>query len=124
MMERRSGDQIVANLGEAVQPDSVLCTDDFSAYRELAEKVGADHRVISPPKDDWLKKAMGHAPRREGALGLGRVNAHHGTMKVLVNHRLRGVSTKYLPNYLVMLRLERRPPASPQDTLRAVIGAA
>jgi hypothetical protein len=43
-------------------------------------------------------------------------------MKVLVNHRLRGVSTKYLPNYLVMLRLERRPPASPRDTLRAVVG--
>ena len=66
---------------------------------------------------------MGHAPRREGALGLGRVNAHHGTMKVLVNRRLRGVSTKYLPNYLVMLRLERHPPTSPQDTLRAVLGA-
>jgi transposase-like protein len=123
MMERRSGDQIVAKLGEAVQPDSVLCTDDFSAYAKLAEKVGADHRVFSPPEDDWLKKAIGHAPRREGALGLGRVNAHHGTMKVLVNSRLRGVSTKYLPNYLVMLRLERRPPASPQDTLRAVVGA-
>jgi hypothetical protein len=42
---------------------------------------------------------------------------------VLVNRRLRGVSTKYLPNYLVMLRLERRPPASPQDTLRAVVAA-
>jgi len=41
-MEHRSGDQIVAKLGEAVQPDSVLCTDDFSAYAKLAEKVGAD----------------------------------------------------------------------------------
>jgi hypothetical protein len=123
MMERRSGDQIVAKLGEAVQPDSVFCTDDFSAYAELAEKVGADHRVINPPKDNWLKKAIGHAPRREGALGLGRVNAHHGTMKVLIKCRLRGVSTKYLPNYLLMLRMERRPPASPQHTLRAVVGA-
>ena len=44
-------------------------------------------------------------------------------MKTLVNRRLRGVSTKYLPNYLVMLRLERRPPPSPRDTLKAVIGA-
>ena len=123
IMERRSGDQIVAKLGEAVQPDSVLCTDDFSAYAKLAEKVGADHRVFSPPEDDWLKKAMGDSPRRDGALGLGRVNAHHGTMKVLVNSRLRGVSTKYLPDDLVMLRLERRPSASPQDTLRAVVGA-
>jgi hypothetical protein len=66
---------------------------------------------------------MGHAPRRKGALGLGRVNAHHETMKTLVNRRLRGVSTKYLPNYLVMLRLERRPPASPREMLQAVLGA-
>jgi hypothetical protein len=44
-------------------------------------------------------------------------------MKVLVNSRLRGVATKYLPNYLVMPRLERHPPASPQDTPRAVVGA-
>jgi hypothetical protein len=72
---------------------------------------------------NWLTKAMGHAPRREGALGLGRVDTRHGTMKAPVNSRLRGVSTKYLPNYLVTPRLERRPPASPQDTLRAVVGA-
>jgi hypothetical protein len=44
-------------------------------------------------------------------------------MKTLVNRRLRGVSTKYLPNYLVMLRLVRRPPASHLDTLEAVISA-
>jgi hypothetical protein len=34
----------------------------------------------------------GHAPRREGALGLARVNADHGAMKG--NDRLRRVSTK------------------------------
>ena len=44
-------------------------------------------------------------------------------MKTLVNRRLRGVSTKYLPNYLVMLRLDQRPRPSPRETLQAVFGA-
>jgi transposase-like protein len=124
MLERRSGDQIVAKLGAAVEPDSVLCTDDFGAYATLAEEVSAaEHRVFCPPKDSWVKKAVGHPPRRKGALGLGRVNAHHGTMKVLVNGRLRGVSTRYLHNYLVMLRLEQRSPGAPQDVLRAAVDA-
>jgi hypothetical protein len=43
-------------------------------------------------------------------------------MKTLVNRRLRGVSAKYLPDYLVILRLERRPRPSPRETLQAVIG--
>ena len=38
--------------------------------------------------------------RQKGRLGLGRVNAHHGQIKVLVNGRCRGVSTRYLGNYL------------------------
>ena len=57
-----------------------------------------------------MKKAMGHPPRQKGALGLGRVNGHHERMKTLINRVLRCVSTKYLPDYLAMLRLVCRPP--------------
>ena len=121
-MERRSTDQIVAALGGAVAPESVLCTDGLSAYATLATAVGADHRVFDPPEDDWLKKAMGHPPRQKGALGLGRVNGHHERMKTLINRVLRGVSTKYLPDYLAMLRLVCRPPSAPQETLQAAFG--
>jgi hypothetical protein len=123
MLGRRSKDHVIDSLVDVVEPESVLCTDAFSAYEKLAERIGAEHRIFEPPKDDWLKKAIGHAPRRKGALDLWRVNAHHETMKTLVNRRLHGVSTKYLPNYLVVLRLERRPPPSPRQLLQAVIGA-
>ncbi|MCW2282594.1 transposase-like protein [Rhodoblastus acidophilus] len=122
-MDRRSTDQIVAALGGAVAPDSVLCTDGLSAYATLAKTVGAEHRVFDPPEDDWLKKAMGHPSRQKGALGLGRVNGHHERMKTLINRVLRGVSTKFLPNYLAMLRLVCRPPSAPQDTLQAAFAA-
>jgi hypothetical protein len=89
----------------------------------LAEKVGADHRVFSLPEGRVANKGDGPyaAPRGRARPRTGQ--AHHETMKVLFNSRLRDVATKYLPNYLVMPRLERRPPASPQDTPRAVVGA-
>jgi hypothetical protein len=38
--------------------------------------------------------------RQKGRLGLGRVNAHHGQIKGLVNGRCRGVATPYLGSYL------------------------
>jgi hypothetical protein len=38
--------------------------------------------------------------RKNGRLGLGHVNAHHGKLKLLVNWRCRGVATRYLDNYL------------------------
>ena len=66
MLERRSKAEVIDSLGDVVEPDSVLCTDAFSAYPKLAEKIGADHRIFIPPKDDWVKKAVGHASRRRG----------------------------------------------------------
>ncbi len=47
-------------------------------------------------------------PRQEGKLGLGRVNAHHGRLKLFINGRCRGVATKYLGNYLGWHRAMRR----------------
>lgn len=123
VLQGRTKDQIVAALDSSIEPDSILCTDNLAAYGALAEKIGAEHRMFDPPETDWLKKAVGHAPRRKGALGLGRVNSHHEAMKTLVNRNLRGVSTKYLPNYLVMLRLERRPPTSPKATLQTAFAS-
>jgi hypothetical protein len=57
------------------------------------------------------------------ALGPGRVNQHHETMKTHINHVLRGVSTQHLPDYLAMLRLVNRPPPDPGETLRAAFVA-
>jgi hypothetical protein len=75
MLGRRSKDHVIDSLVDVVEPESVLCTDAFSAYEKLAERIGAEHRIFEPPKDHWLKKAIGHAPRRKGALDLWRVNA-------------------------------------------------
>jgi hypothetical protein len=110
-LEKRTKAEVLNRLEKLMEPGTVLCSDDFQGYAALAGKVGAEHRIIERRQDTWLKKATGHAPRQKGALGLGRVNSHHQAMETLVNRILRGVSTKYLPAYLTMLRVQRHPPA-------------
>lgn len=82
---------------------SVLCSDGQQGYVKAAVKAGAEHRrvVVTTVTSNAAKAVVGPTkPRRKGRLGLGRVNAHHGQIKVLVNGRCRGVATKYLGNYL------------------------
>ena len=56
---------------------SVLCSDGAAAYVKAAP---------APSKR-----------RQQGWLGLGRVNAHHGRVRAMVNGRCRGVAIGYLP---------------------------
>lgn len=82
---------------------SVLCSDGLRAYVRAAVAAGSEHRHI--PGVTVTDQAVKAAPvptkrRQKGRLGLGRVNAHHGQLKVLINGRCRGVATRYLGNYL------------------------
>lgn len=82
---------------------SVLCSDGQKDYVRAAVAAGAEHRrVIVQTVTPGATKAtpIPTKRRQKGRLGLGRVNAHHGQLKVLINGRCRGVSTRYLGNYL------------------------
>ena len=64
---------------------------------------GAEHRRVVVPTITPVVVKVAPLPtkrRQKGRLGLGRVNAHHGRIKGLVNGRCRGVATRYLGNYL------------------------
>lgn len=94
---------IEASLNGHIAAGSVVCSDGALAYVKAAVKAGAEHRrVIVPTTTPAAVKAnpIRTPKRKPGRLGLGRVNAHHGQIKVLVNERCRGVATKYLANYL------------------------
>ena len=110
----RSRADIVAAIEGKIEKGSVLCSDGLVSYAEVASRAGLEHRRIEPPRKDWLAKAKGGEPRRPGALGLGRVNAHHQRLKQFINGQARGVSTKHLPAaYLGWSRAIRRPGFAP-----------
>lgn len=95
--------EIEAALAGRIAPGSVLCSDGAQAYLRAAKAAGAEHRrVIVPTVTPYATKVAPVPTRRRktGCLGLGRVNAHHGQLKVLINERCRGVATRYLDSYL------------------------
>ena len=91
---------------------SVVCSDGVAAYVKAAVKAGAEHRRVVVPTITPAAVKVAPLPtkrRQKGRLGLGRVNAHHGQIKALVNGRCRGVATRYLGNYLGWHRAMLRP---------------
>ena len=94
---------IEAALTGRIAAGSLLCSRGAAAYANVADRAGAEHRVIQRPTitpyagktDPELAQ-----PRRQGRLGLGRVHAHHRRLKTFIDGRCRGVATKYLANYL------------------------
>jgi transposase-like protein len=114
---------IVPALDGRIAEGSVVCSDGLKAYVAVAVKHGSEHRRIFPPRKDWLAKAVGEKPRRKGRLGLGRVNGHHERLKTFVNRELRGVSTKYLANYLGWMRAMRRPGFGPPVLIQQGLAA-
>ena len=94
----RNRSQIEAALAGTIETGSLLCSDGLPAYHNVAVAAGAEHRVIAP------RKGFCDKPINKGAIGLGRVNAYHGQAKALINIRCRGVSSKYLANYMGWVR--------------------
>ena len=94
---------IEAALDGRIAAGSVVCSDGTPAYARAAVTAGAEHRRVVVPTITpvAVKLAPVRTKRRQkGRLGLGRVNAHHGQIKGLVNGQCRGVATRYLGNYL------------------------
>jgi len=114
---------ITLALDGRVADGSVVCSDGLKAYVEVAVRHGSEHRCIKPPRKDWVAKAVGGKPRKKGRLGLGHVNAHHERLKTFINRELRGVSTRYLPNYLGWARAMRRPGVGPPALLTEALAA-
>jgi hypothetical protein len=79
---------IEAALDGRIAAGSVVCSDGTPAYARAAVTAGAEHRRVVVPTitPAAVKVAPVRTKRRQkGRLGLGRVNAHHGQIKGLVN---------------------------------------
>ena len=76
-------------LGGKVERGSVFVTDSFRGYNRLSYNMEVDHIRIKPKK------------HTNGTFNIQLLNNYHSQLKRMVNDKFRGVSTKYLNNYLV-----------------------
>jgi transposase-like protein len=110
VLENHSDQLIVDALVKHIEHRSVICSDGRLAYATVSEQTRSFHYIITPPAPTPEQKAAGLSWRTVGALTLGRVNEHHCRLKKIINCVFNGVSTRYLSNYLTLLRQCRRDP--------------
>jgi len=90
-----TADQAVDALKSVVGPDTLLCTDGSGAFRKAAATLGVTAKSIAVSYDGRVL---------EGVYHVQTVNNYHERLKSWLNGSLRGVSTKYMPNYLAWMR--------------------
>jgi len=91
-----TADQAAEALRAIVGPDTLLCTDGSGALRKAALELGVTSKSIAVSYDGRIS---------EGVYHVQSVNSYHERLKSWTARDLRGVSTKYLPNYLAWMRV-------------------
>ena len=91
----------VANLGQPswnkiynviknhIDKKSILVTDNYKGYTLIVDKLKINH--IPMPKGEFSN----------GTFNIEKINSYHSGFKRLINAYFKGVSTKYLNNYIV-----------------------
>jgi transposase-like protein len=95
VLKAMTADQAADALRSVVGPDTLLCTDGSGAFRKAAAELGVTAKSI----------AVSYDGRVQGVYHVQTVNSYHQRLKGWVNGSLRGVATKYMPNYLAWMRL-------------------
>ncbi len=77
-------------VGKYLSKDNVICTDKWRAYKAYFKEKGIEHYRIKPEDSGHVIKGIYH---------IQNVNSYHSRLKGWLD-RFKGVSTKYLDNYL------------------------
>ena len=98
-----TADNVKNVLEPRIDKDIILVTDGNNIYPPCAKSLGIKHEALN----------ISAGERKRGAFNISRVNNRHSLFKDFL-HRFRGVSSKYLGNYLrwfqryVLLKLPPR----------------
>ncbi|MCY0856641.1 IS1595 family transposase [Cupriavidus sp. D39] len=96
VMPAMSGKELVETLRPVVNKDTIVCSDGNPAYYALQRQLGVTLKMFSASK---------HGSPINPSFHVQNVNSYHSRLKGWINVGLRGVATKYLPNYLAWQRL-------------------
>lgn len=97
VLNRVTGVEVTDALKAAVVPgETILCTDGHSAYLHLQRTLGVQTKTFI---------ASYARPELDKVYHVQSANNYHERLKTWIQRELRGVATKYLPNYLSWMRL-------------------
>jgi transposase-like protein len=96
LLTEMSAAQVSNALKTVVGPDTLLCTDGSATLRSAAAGLGVTAKSIAVTYDGRVQDGVYHVQT---------VNNYHARLKAWINGKLRGVATKYLPNYLAWMRM-------------------
>lgn len=88
--ERIKSTEIDRVLGQFIDNNALLCSDNATNYKKFAAEKGLKHEIVNIRKGIYVKKSIYH---------IQHVNAYHAQLKKFMQ-RFQGVATKYLDNYL------------------------
>ena len=88
-MGRVSAADITKTIGSRVSERTILCTDGYSSYKSFAQEQNLEHHILNISKGERVR----------GEYHIQHINSLHSRMNNLLNHNLKGVSTKYLQKY-------------------------
>jgi len=104
--------EIDAVLGSRLLLGVSLCTDSARNYIAFAKMKGLHHEMVNVHKGVYVRRGIYH---------IQHVNLYHQRVKQWML-RFKGVSTKYLDNYLFWFRfLERYKNLSPYEAKRSIL---
>ncbi|NQY89948.1 MAG: IS1595 family transposase [Colwellia sp.] len=86
--------EIAANFAENITENSVLCSDGSWSYVTIAKQKNCDHKRLINGKVRVIDKVY-HIQTVNGAIA---------NFKGWINGKMKGVATKYLPNYLAWFK--------------------
>lgn len=115
VLAKLNGVEVTAALKGAVKPgETVVCTDGHSAFLRLDKSLGVETRYF----------VAGYHGHTNKTFHVQTANNYHEQLKSWIQRRLRGVATKYLPNYLAWHRLMTWDKArlTSFDVLRSALG--
>lgn len=115
VLAKLNGVEVTAALKDAVKPgETVVCTDGHSAFLRLHTSLGVETKYF----------VAGYHGHTNKTFHVQTANNYHEQLKTWIQRGMRGVATKYLPNYLAWHRLMtwNKAGLTSFDVLRSALG--
>ena len=98
-MGRIGKEDIMRSIEKPLPYPSILCTDGHVSYKEFATDNDLTHITLRDDLNQHVKHGVYH---------IQNVSSIHNRLKKWIDNTFRGVSTKYLQNYLGWFRLNEK----------------